>query len=172
MPARHAPTPVEDPTLAHDPPVENLARADVLKQYEIIVGHLRFEHTAFWSRFGFMLVAQTALLGFYSQTLLEHLRTPRPQTLAAGGVFVLAGLVLACFFSRIHAAADWWVDHWTALLCRIEGAAFGPLVLLRGVTPPSSSRRWAGRVFTVFIALWLAGAAVLVGAEVLGRGDG
>src|SRR5205085_2093509 len=66
-----------------DPPVENLLRADVLKQYEIIVGHLRFEHTAFWTRFGFMLVAQTALLGFFAQALLEHLRTPRPQTLAA-----------------------------------------------------------------------------------------
>jgi hypothetical protein len=155
-----------------DPPAEILSRADVLKQYEIIVGHLRFEHTAFWTRFGFLLVAQTALLGFFSQALLEHLRTPRPHTLAAAAVFVVAGVVLAFFFSRIHAAADWWVDHWTALLCRIEGAAFGPLVLLRGVSPPGSSRQWAGRVFAVFIALWCAGAAVLAGAEVLRLGGG
>jgi len=136
-----------------------------LQRYESVMAHLRYDQEIFWERFGFMLVAEVAALGFFFGLFLETLKQPE---LAKMGwvVFVLVmlcavGGVIVWLFDRLRRITTWWIDRWIKILESTEESAFGEIDVFRNRAAPGSARESALHFMILFGALW-AGLAILV----------
>jgi hypothetical protein len=143
-------------------PEEDLRKQEVvLRQYDIIMAHLRFDHTLFWTRFGFLLVSQIGMLGFFQSTFAATQANLSSNALLVCVVLPLVGLVLVYLFHCISVISYSWIEHWISNLNLIEPVAFGDIKLFRDFSPPiklgtSSARQLATRFMYLFGCLWLA----------------
>jgi hypothetical protein len=117
---------------------------DALKQFDILIGQLRFEHTIMWTRIGFMMVAQAALLGFFASAVdkIEKVETwPGWVRLLVELAFPFVGFSLVVIFWQMKVATDWWTHRWYGLLEGREKAAFDDVDLFRNL-PVEPPLRW------------------------------
>ncbi len=133
----------------------------VLRQFDIMMAHLRFDHTLFWTRFGFLLVSQIGMLGFFLSAFAATQANRSPSALLVCVVLPLVGLALVYLFHCIGAISHSWIEHWIDNLKRLEPVAFGGIHLFRDFSPPtrlgtSSARQLATRFMYLFGCLWLA----------------
>jgi hypothetical protein len=99
-------------------------------RYQSILGYLQYENTAFWTRSGFMSIAQSALIGFYVSAFL---RQPVAYTWEW---WVLIGTAIMGF---LVAGAWFWVavkgrelsKTWMEALLEVEPLAFGDVKFFR-----------------------------------------
>jgi len=139
-----------------------------LEQFKIVIEHLRFDHTLFWTRFGFMMISQTTLVGFFANALLS----PRTLTLGTRTLFCVStsviGLVLTCLWWSLLSSTRWWVEHWLGIIRQNEEHLFGETILLRPpqnpLNTPKSLRSIGLQFLYVFALVW---SFVLVGSVVL-----
>jgi hypothetical protein len=128
----------------------------ILKQYDILMQQNRFEHTSFWTRFGFMMISQMALLGFFLNLLLNGLKETNPRYLLLTLPLCLVGLTLVYFFYRLQKITKWWVDRWLELILRLEQGAFADINVVRKASEqsPGSVRRVATWFTSLFAIIW------------------
>ncbi len=127
-----------------------------LKRYDILMQQNRFEHTSFWTRFGFMMVSQMGLLGFFLNMFLGSLKEPNRLYLLSSLPLCIVGLFLVKYFIELHKITKWWVDHWLSLIEGMEKNAFGDLYVVRGARKqsPGSLRIVAKRFVRLFAVIW------------------
>lgn len=109
---------------------------NALEKYSTILEYLAYENTTFWTRSGFYLVAQSALLGFIGSAII----TSNKQTLTDARSwligFCLVGIILAISWILALYYSNKWIDKWHSTLIDIEPEAFGNIRLLRGQVKP------------------------------------
>lgn len=149
---------------------DGLQSSDALRRYEVLMQQNRFEHTSFWSRFGFMLISQIALFGFFLNLAYQGWRAQ-----GSTGVWLLLplcviGLAMVALFYRLHMITAWWIDRWLKLIRANEEAAFGHVEVARGTDPPNGppgSVRKTALAFTALLgALWILAATIVVSLAV------
>jgi hypothetical protein len=148
----------EDPMADAD----NARQATAIRQYDILMKQNRFEHTSYWSRFGFMLISQMALLGFFMSILASAFNSDRVFESALCLPLAIVGLVLLYYFRRLHLITGWWIHRWLDLIVQHEEAAFGDAQIVRGANDKAqmevgSVRRTAMKLIAVLTWIWIAG---------------
>ncbi|MDI6767308.1 MAG: hypothetical protein QME52_10845 [Bacteroidota bacterium] len=128
-----------------------------LKQYDILMQQNRFEHTSFWTRFGFMMVSQIGLLGFFLNMILVVVHKDyNLRYLLLTLPLSVVGLISVLFFFKLHSITKWWVDRWLKLIVGLESEAFGELNVVRGgrQEAPGSVRNVAKWFLILFTVIW------------------
>jgi hypothetical protein len=132
---------------------------EALERFSTISSYLQYENTAFWTRSGFILVAQAALLGFFANMLPEQ-SSSWPRVIA-GFVIALVGIALTFIWNYAIRVGRDWTDRWLKLLKEhLEPAAFGDLEVFRMRDDPDrpSARAVAAAVAWLFGILWFGSA--------------
>ena len=134
-------------------------RGLALQYYEVLIAHLRGNHEIFWKRFGFMLVAEVAALGFFANLFAEAIRDPNLAKSLFAVVALLglcfAGIVIVLLFDRLYYITAWWTERWLTILKSIEPAAFENVELFRNATAPGSARESARHIMLLLGLLWV-----------------
>ncbi len=104
--------------------MSNEERAQALAQYQAVLGYLQYENSAYWTRSGFISVAQSALLGFYANLFVGP-TTNDCQKRVILAVISFVGLLLAFTWGSVTSKGDWWIRRWTDVLLQLEEKAFG-----------------------------------------------
>lgn len=128
---------------------------NALKRYDVIMAQLRYDYSAFWTRFGFMIVSQIATFSLFINVYLATSEWNLSPKLLARLPFCVIGLLLVWFFYRLHRITDWWIRHWIVMLENIEGDAFGEMELFRNVKPPGSARTESSYFIWLFCLAWV-----------------
>src|SRR5207253_1996939 len=139
-----------------------------LEQYRNVIGYLQYENTVYWTRSGFMLVAQVALLGF----LARAFPTFEEKTGWIGGIVIIGlgvfGLILCYQWNRVNDGALWWINRWHSILLTIEPKAYEDIKVFRGAvdqTEHHTDRRpvkiASKYVLLLFASIW--GLSIVVG---------
>jgi len=133
-----------------------------LEQYRNILGYLQYENTMYWTRAGFMLVAQAALL-----SPLARLLPLSPSKVDWGFVAVTIGLgtfglVLCYLWLQVIGGVLWWIDRWHELLVKIEPAAYGDTKVFRGAVDRTEqhptripTKPIVRAVVRLFVVVWI-----------------
>jgi hypothetical protein len=129
-----------------------------LSKYQTILGYLQYENTVFWTRSGFVLIAQTALLGFYV-TMLPRAEKPTAGIALQLGCLGVIGLLLVALWFFAIASGTWWINRWRDILGELEEPAWGKRNILREANPPWGARFAATYVAALFGVIWLVGVA-------------
>jgi hypothetical protein len=127
------------------------------KRYDIVLKHLAYENTAYWTRSQLFLVANAALIGFALKEIPTSLVGVSKTRLVTLLVCSVVGILLAVLWIYGLKAGQGWINHWVAALKSWEGSAFGDVNLLRsrpdGVP---SATRIARMTSLLFAVLWSA----------------
>jgi len=119
-----------------------------VRRYDTLMQQNRFEHTSFWSRFGFMMVSQMALLGFFLRAIadaaLQSDLTSVVMSLLLAIPLLALGLLLIGRFERLHHITHWWIKRWLKLILEHEDAAFGDMEIVRGAERDKLSDKIGG----------------------------
>ena len=103
-------------------PSDDIDRA--LHRYGILMSQLQYESTAYWTRAGFFLVANAALLGLLGRSMA-------PEDVSAMSCLIpLVGVLLSVLWFRAMWSGAWWIERWHALLRQLEPCAFGRLKVI------------------------------------------
>ena len=132
---------------------DNSNPTNELKRYDVIMAHLRYEHTVFWMRFGFMMITQ--ILGFFVNVIFSTMGKPYSIGIPSRIPFCVLGILLVVLFYRLRNISDWWISHWISILEQIEPKAFGDFKLFREVNPPGSARNISTYFIYLFSIIWL-----------------
>ena len=150
-----------------------------IRRYQAAVGFMAYENTVFWTRAGFFLVAETALLGFIGSNLPEY--GAEYVSVQAVGALVLSivGLVMSRLWWLALRRGEFWILERKRVVDQLEEAALGELQMIRGEDPELLGPRRGGAkavayhlvrlFFTVWFLLALYTSAVLVNALVEGK---
>lgn len=104
------------------PPVSSADRAKLANErYRTVSAVFTYENSIYWTRSGFMLVAQAACLSGALRLLEAEKPTTRASLLLVGASAF--ALVLCWAWLRIIKAGIWWTDRWTRILRKLEPAA-------------------------------------------------
>jgi hypothetical protein len=138
-----------------------------LKRYEVVMAHLRFDHTVFWTRFGFMLVSQVGMFGIFINLLLATRGLPAHVGLWSCLPVCAVGLILVGLFDGLRVISSWWIERWIKILKANEAAAFGDIELFRNASPPCclkavGARQLAAHFMHLFAAIWVGAVATTV----------
>jgi hypothetical protein len=136
----------------------------MLKRYDILMQQNRFEHTSFWTRFGFMMISQIGLFGFFINMILDVLKGSDRHYLLLSLPLCFVGMTLVIFFFKLHEITDWWVNRWLKLIESHEQEAFGDTKVVRGgrQEAPGSVRRVAKWFVVLFTFIWYAAAIAII----------
>lgn len=142
------------------------AKHDVAK-YALLMSRYQYEHSVIWQRFGFLLVAQVAGMGFFFNVLIETIKDPKLATAAIPIATLLSlsfiGIATCWFFRRLTSINYWWLNHWKELLVREEPHAFGNDNVLRNVAAPLKARQQLSLFLLFWVTLW----AILAGLVIV-----
>ena len=119
--------------------------------------HYRWEHSSLWVRFGFMLVSQIALLGFFTNFFARYLQSDvSVQGTIISLLFPAAGLIFVRLFRQVQEVTNWYSDQWLKALKDLEGKAVGGLKITRRTSAaPGSTRYMAKMVNTSLLLIWI-----------------
>jgi hypothetical protein len=133
-------------------------RGLAFQRYEALMAHLRGDQEIFWERFGFMLVAEVIILGFFFNLFIEAIKDPNlaksPFAIAALLVLCLVGIIIVLLFDRLYHITAWWIDRWLTTLKSIEPMVFENVEVFRNVTAPGSARQSARHIVILCGLLW------------------
>lgn len=125
-----------------------------LKRYDAVLKYLASEAAVFWRGSQLFLVAHAAFLGLFVKDLPTLPRTtPAPRMLVLF-IAAAAGLLLCALWHLGIRAGSGWIDHWKAVLQRIEPAAFEDIDLFRTRPDIPYQRAVARRAAWLFTCLW------------------
>jgi hypothetical protein len=132
-----------------------------LDQYSVIMSYLQYENSMYWGRSNFFLLAHSALFGFVI-TNIPSLGSENSWTdLIALAVGSIIGLILAILWRTALTSAIFWINHWHAILIKLEPKAFDKIKILRGYVNPKSiyepkrkARNVAFHVVILFKYIW------------------
>jgi len=135
-----------------------------LQRYETVMAHLRYDQEMFWERFGFMLLSEVAVLGFFFGIVGNDMNPADMlgnQIIAGAllGMPVVGASIIVLFFilSRISSA---YVNRWIDTLKTLEPLAFDEIVLFG-----KKAHAWSARfVAYIFMALLLVAWVLLFAA--------
>jgi hypothetical protein len=138
-----------------------------LKRYDIVMSHLRFEHNQFWTRFGFMMVSETALLGFLVLLLINAVPGPKLGPLVFAVPISVMAITLLLHFRRLHDITAYWIQHYLEIIDNLEPQAFGELEVGRHrvrAKAPGHLRDVALRITWLLLLIWvIVSSGVLIG---------
>ncbi len=146
-----------------------------LERYRNVIGYLQYENAIYWTRVGFFITAQAALVGFGGRLLFDALG--KFDTLGfwfAGGICVL-GLALCTIGLRTTKGSLRWIYRWQSILRKLEPDAYGEIEVFRGTEnglpglSGYSVRDAANHVLYVFGVSWLGLLIVLAAKVCVGR---
>jgi hypothetical protein len=140
-----------------------------LTRYGQVLGYLQYENTVYWTRVGFVMAAQAALIAFSANHMLAvqnpHSPLSLPVALGAG----VLGLVLCLLGLRMVQGSVRWINHWHDLLRELELTAYGDIQVFRNTGSIARGghsyaiKDAASQVMYVFIVAWLLLLTLLVG---------
>ena len=143
-----APPPPNDPKLA-------------IERYRNVIGYLQYENTTYWTRSGFMLVANSALLGMLSRSVPDPSASAPWLSVVVWQVVCMIGLYLSVMWIRALQGALLWISRWHDILLQLEPEAYGAINVFRDAVFPGDSRarrhevrRVAERVARLFRLAW------------------
>ena len=82
-----------------------------LKRYDTIMGHLRFDQTLFWTRFGFLLASEIGIFGIFFKYAFAFESTPTKSHNIFLMALPLIGILLVMLFSFISNISSKWISH-------------------------------------------------------------
>ncbi len=129
-----------------------------LSRYDIAMSHLRFELNQFWTRFGFMMVSETALLGFFFVILVDAVPEPKLVRLVLALPICGVALSLLGYFRSLHGITAYWINRYLKVLDKYEPAAFDDFPMGRKEVrdaAPGHLRDVAMRVIALLVVLWV-----------------
>ncbi len=130
-----------------------------LERYRNVIGYLQYENTVYWTRSGFLLTAEAALLGFNARVVPATIEDITWPALGMSmGLCVVALLICLLGLKMLENSVQW-ISRWLQLLTAIEPAAYGAdLQVFRGMNisgaPGHFARDTAKYVIYVFIGAW------------------
>ncbi len=134
-----------------------------LKRYDTILRYLIYEHTMYWTRSQFFLVAEAALLGFALTTLPKSQRSISIMQLVPIGLASILGVLLTILWSRSLTVTNHWIMSWEEICVGLEPEAFGGLKVFKDARPTKpgwfqwqSSKAMARHSLLLFLASWVA----------------
>jgi hypothetical protein len=140
-----------------------------LERFRNVLGYLQYENTVYWTRSGFLLTAEAALLGFSARVVPTDTAIASWPALVLGLGLCAVGLILCWLGLRMIRNSLHWIDRWIQLLTVIEPTAYGEeLKVFRGLeassapTPSHFARDTAKYLIYVFVLAWLAIAGYLL----------
>jgi len=133
-----------------------------LRRYDVIMRYLASDNAIYWTRSQLLLLAQTALLGFYGNQLKdlpEDLSHEPWYKLIFLMVNCLVGLALCGLWHFAIKGGQFWMDRWEAILTGLEQVAFGAdIKVYREMTadkrPKPRTRAVARWTLVFFSILW------------------
>ena len=134
-----------------------VGQKEALEAYRNLVGYLQYENTVFWTRLGFIYVANAALLAAAIKPFESHLQCPENPTSIALSVLGVVGVLLC--LAGVYFAKDGkiWIDYWTEKLIQIEPAGYGDVTLFRSrPLHKTRLRETANALMGMFFLLWIA----------------
>ena len=148
---------------------ENQDKADeqrvALQQYGYVMGYLQYENSVYWTRVGFVIAAQAALVAFGAGQMSEAAKThsvfPAIITIGSG----LLGVILCLLGLRMTEGSVRWINHWIKILCALELKAFDDIQVFRDSDNivQGGLRGAANHVLYVFMGAWGILLALFVG---------
>ena len=140
--------------------IQDDASAQAVSRYALLMSRYQYEHSVIWQRFGFLLVAQVAAVGFFFNVFVETVKDPKLASSVAVVATLLAlcaiGLSVCCFFYLLTSLSYWWLNYWNDLLIREEPYAFGQADVLRNVSAPRKARKLLSFFICSWVVVWIA----------------
>lgn len=133
-----------------------------LEQYRNILGYLQYENRTYWTRSGFMIVAQTILFRFITQKLPLVKEEDFWFNITAVAFSCILGFYLTSLWRTINKSGKWWIERWHSILLELEPDAYGDIEVFRGVVDNTkktdarpSVKQVVEQVTTVFLLIWI-----------------
>jgi hypothetical protein len=133
-----------------------------LERFRNVVGYLQYENTVYWTRSGFLLASQAALLGFGARVLPTSTGSNNASAIAICMVLALVALVICLIGLRMVDNSVTWINRWISILREIEPLAYGDMRVFRDTEASSEipgkhfARDTAKYLIFVFVVAWLA----------------
>jgi|GEM_PF-6313821 len=133
-----------------------------LEQFRNVIGYLQYENTVYWTRSGFLLTAEAALLGFNARVVPTSVSDASWPALGIAFGLCAVALVLCWLGLKMIENSLYWINRWIGLLQSMEPDAFGDkykifrdLDTSDGQASTHFARDTAKYLIYVFIVAWL-----------------
>jgi hypothetical protein len=147
---------MSDITSANPPGPTADQKKVALEQYRNVLGQLQHENAMTWTRSGFLIVAQAAILTAFGRWVSVRVSFWDVVLMYA---LPMAGLFLTLLWGSLLKTSRWWTDHWHRTLLQLEPDAYGEVKVYRGAIGPTYPREYtwhsaAMNLCWVFRVLW------------------
>jgi uncharacterized protein involved in cysteine biosynthesis len=133
-----------------------------LEQFRNVVGYLQYENMAYWTRSGFLLATQAALLGFSARVVPTSTNALSAPAIAICVCLAVVALIICWIGLKMINNSITWIDRWIQILREIEPLAYGDRKVFRGTETSYGdpgkhfARDTAKYLIFVFVVAWLA----------------
>lgn len=131
-----------------------------LEQFRNIIGYLQYENTAYWTRSGFLLASQAALLGFSARIVPTTAHVDNVPSMVISIALALLALAICWIGLKMIENSVTWINRWIGILEQIEPVAYGEIKVFRDLESPNDgpmshfSRETAKYLIYVFVIAW------------------